>query len=141
MRSFGLIMLAFAFVASTRGLSPEVKGDKEKIQGTWKIVSFDLVPLDKLPSTKVVITADKFDGLGSVLNYKIDPSQKPKTIDLGGKEGDRAIKQLGIYALDGDDLKLYWGADPKSPRPTEFPKGLNKDNHTRLLVLKREKTK
>ena len=47
----------------------------------------------------------------------------------------------GIYVLDGDELRLYWGADPKSPRPTEFPKGPNKDNHTRLLVLKREKTK
>jgi uncharacterized protein (TIGR03067 family) len=127
MRSFGLIMLACGFLADTGSLAQERQGDKEKIQGTWKIVSFDTVPLDKLPSTKVVITADKFEGLGLLLKYKIDPSQKPKTIDLEGKEGDRDLKQLGIYVLDGDELKLYWGADAKSPRPTEFPKEPNLD--------------
>jgi len=141
MRLFGLIVLACGLLVGTMTLGQQPQGDKDKIQGTWKIVSFDTVSLDKLPSTKVVISADKFEGLGVVLKYKIDPSQKPKTIDLEGKEGERAFKQLGIYVLDGDDLKLYWGADPKSPRPIEFPKGPNKDNHTRLLVLKREKAK
>ena len=141
MRSFGLITLAGVFLVGTNSLSREPAGDKDRIQGTWKIVSFDLIPLEKLPSTKVAITADKFEGLGLVLKYKIDPAKKPKTIDLEGKEGGRDIKAPGIYVLDGDELKLYWGADPKSPRPTEFPKGPNKDNHTRLLILKREKTK
>jgi uncharacterized protein (TIGR03067 family) len=141
MRSLGGIVLACGILVGTTSLGQEPQGDKDKIQGTWKIVSFDTVPLDKLPSTKVVLTADKFEGLGLVLKYKIDPTQKPKTIDLEGKEGGRDIKAPGIYVLDGDDFKLYWGADPKSPRPTEFPKGPNKDNHTRLLILKREKTK
>ena len=134
-------MLACGLLVGTPSLGQEPQGDKDKLQGTCKIVSFDTVSLDKLPSTKVVITADKFEGLGLVLKYKIDPAQKPKAIDLEGKEGDRDIKALGIYLLDGDELKLYWGADTKSPRPTEFPKEPNKDNHTRLLILKREKAK
>jgi uncharacterized protein (TIGR03067 family) len=135
MTSLGRIVLVCGLLVGTTSRSQESQGDKDKIQGTWKIVSFDTVPLDKLPSTKVVITADKFEGLGLVLKYKIDPPRK--TIDLEGREGDRAIKQPGIYALTGDDLMLYWGADAKSPRPTAFPEGPNKDNHTRLLVLKR----
>jgi uncharacterized protein (TIGR03067 family) len=124
-----------------KGLGEQPQGDQDKIQGTWKVESFNTIPTDKLLSTKVVITADKFEGLGLVLKYKIDPGQKPKTIDLEGKAGDTDIKLLGIYVLDGDVLKLYWGADRKSPRPTEFPKEPNKDNSTRLLVLEREKAK
>ncbi len=141
MRSLGWIVLACGLLIGTTTLGQKAQGDKDKIQGAWKIVSFDTIPLDKLPSTKVVITAAKFEGLGLVLKYRIDPTQKPKTIDLEGKEGDRDIKAPGIYLLDGDDLKLYWGADKKSPRPTKFPKEPNKDNHTRLLVLKRAKAK
>jgi uncharacterized protein (TIGR03067 family) len=141
MRFLGLLVLAGGLLVGTKSLGDEPQGDKDKIQGTWKVVSFDTTPLEKLPSTKVVITADKFKGLGLVVKYKIDPIQKPKTIDLEGKEGDRDIKQRGIYVLDGDNLKLYWGANRKSPRPTKFPKEPNKDNSTRLLVLKRVKAK
>ena len=141
MRLLGLIVIACVLLVGTKSLGDKPRGDKDKIQGTWKVVSFDTTPPEKLPSTKVVITADKFKGLGVVLKYKIDPRQKPTTVDLEGKEGDRDIKQLGIYVLDGDNLKLYWGADKKSPRPTKFPKEPNTDNHTRLLVLKRVKAK
>jgi hypothetical protein len=82
MRAFGLIMLVFGFLPGTKSLSQELQGDKEKIQGTWKIVSFkqvegrDMLPAEVLKAAKVVITADKMVhelGKGGFeINYKID---------------------------------------------------------------------
>ena len=138
------------------GLAQEAsKGDHDKIQGTWQVVSLESrdslktgqkIPEDKLKELKVVITKDKLVVRSgkepkSDLTYKInklDPTKKPKWIDLAlvGKDGSE--KPTGaIYELDGDQLKLCIGdPSPKPKRPTEFEVaklGLL------VMVLKRDK--
>jgi uncharacterized protein (TIGR03067 family) len=52
--------------------------------------------------------------------FSIDPSKKPKTIDLTPTEGgEKGKKEQGIYELTGDDLKIAV-AFGSSERPTDF---------------------
>jgi uncharacterized protein (TIGR03067 family) len=53
--------------------------------------------------------------------YHLDPTKSPKTIDLVTVGGVRRTG-LGLYALDGDTLKLCLSLDPDriADRPTEF---------------------
>ena len=150
MRLFGLILLVLVLLPATETLGQEPQEDKEKIQGTWKIVSFkqiggkDMAPAEALKTVKVVIAADKivFDfGKGAVdeFSYKLDSSKEPKAIDLVEKKGKPSLP--GVYSLDGDDLKLCWDPNAKA-RPIEFStEGKATEKDVRLLVLKREKKK
>src|SRR5262249_19031716 len=91
------------------------KGDREAIQGTWRVVSAQdngrPVP-EKAPSgkqtdgLKLVIARDTImfqdgDVIHGKGNYELDPSKMPKWIDLTEKDGRPAP---GIYSLEGDDL-------------------------------------
>jgi len=154
MRAVLLIMVAFAGLSGTGSLVQEPRRDKEKIQGTWKFVAFkalgaaELLPPEILTTAKIVIMADKMAwDVGkedTEMKYMIDPTKKPKTIDLfadlvlkDGKVVDKGRVLPGIYSLENDELKLCWDANGKS-RPTEFTtKG--KDQDLRLLILKRQK--
>src|SRR5262245_35736923 len=107
------------------------KKDEEKIQGTWTVVFREFVGR-KTPEAELkawpkwiikdgTITAD--DGKKKeVIPYKLDPSKKPKAIDLtmelpvDGK-GKKAYPY--IYELDGDTLKLCWSEKAPDHRPTE----------------------
>ncbi len=118
------------------------KTDKEQIQGAWLIVSAErdgkVETVDDTPGgmrLKLVITPDWFVyKLGDVSRgafYKIDPAKKTiETDDLESKEGKPA---RGIYALDGDTLKICTSTgDP----PAEFK--TKPGSGAILLVLKRE---
>jgi uncharacterized protein (TIGR03067 family) len=121
------------------------KDDLDNLQGSWKVVSLEKdgkkQPEDALKTIKVVIKDDKFilkeGDRDSEATIKLDPSSKPKTIDLTVKEGD-ALKTLkGIYQLGADDLKICAAGDPGAERPKDFatkPKA-----NVGLVVLKREK--
>jgi len=102
------------------------KPDKEKIQGTWIVVSLKgwddkgkelegeqvdkIAQLIKEKKLKVMFTGEKLTLSGfpdetPSSNYKLDPSKKPKTIDAV----DDKETQKGIYTLDGKELKLCFG--------------------------------
>ena len=144
MKTFGLILVVFGFVTGASGFSQDAQRDKEKIQGTWKIVSLHAhlpkaeLTKEALKSAKVVMTADKmafhFGKKIDEARFKIDPTKKPKTIDLVS-DGKAAP---GIYKLEGDDLTLCWNATD-SDRPADFTKVRKMGLDIRLLVLKREK--
>jgi uncharacterized protein (TIGR03067 family) len=149
-KAFALILVSFGFLMGPTGFGQDAQGDKEKIQGTWKIVSFEargktkLLPPDALKNSKIVFTADKmtfhFGKEITEVGFKLDPGKKPKTIDMiDMKEKD--VKPVpGIYLLEGDDIKLCWDANCES-RPTEFTKDGKRPQDLRLVVLKREKKK
>ena len=125
------------------------KTDEEKIQGVW---TFDSGKADgqdlqgaegeRIKNSTYEFTAEKliikFNEDTREATYKLDPSAKPKTLDLvvsirGGEE-----TRPGIYKLEGDTLtycaKRPAGADE---RPTEFES--KEGSGIVLLVLKREK--
>ena len=97
----------------------------------------------------LTFTGDRLHQLDTAQNgadlrysFKLDPTKTPATIDMtvteagNAKDNEQVGKTLhGIYALDGDNLKLC--TDP-NVRPTTFDtKGKGRD--TVLTMLKRQK--
>ncbi len=120
----------------------DAKKDADQLQGTW--VAQSLVRGGQAdPNAKgdtLTIQGDKFsikmkDGeiKGTV---KVDAAKSPKEVEFMITEGPQQGTALGIYALEGDELKLSLSQPGK-----ERPKSLtSKDGETHLLVtLKREK--
>jgi uncharacterized protein (TIGR03067 family) len=114
-KAFGLA--AVLLVGVTAALQAGGQGDKEKIQGTWQLesIKFGDKEISNPGGDATMIFKDgkvTMKGKEQEGSYKIDPSKKPKHIDLegafgGGKKG--AGKMPGIYELEGDTLKIAFG--------------------------------
>ena len=119
------------------------EGDTEKIQGTWVPTAIriggkdtpekELKKIEKLILSKGTITVTgKSRG-----SYKLDPSKRPRAIDLMSTDGpDKGKTAEGIYELEGETLRLCWD-QPGKGRPKEFK---SEEGSERVLVtFKREK--
>src|SRR5262249_17532944 len=79
------------------------------------------VPDEEVKKVQLIFAADgkltlKREDKGDLeLTYKLDTTKDPKHITL---EGD-GKKMVGIYTLDGDELRVCLSEDPDN-RPTEF---------------------
>jgi uncharacterized protein (TIGR03067 family) len=127
----------------------DAKKDQEKLQGTWDVVSLEVagntVPKDKLENFRSTIKDDVMshkgaeEGKTEEVTFVLDPSQKPKAIDMTLKKGGQAGQViLGIYSLDGDNLKLCMN-QPGLERPKEFVS--KAESRVVLIMLKRAKAK
>ena len=146
MRMSVLIALtALLVIVPARADTPkdgETKKDVEKFQGKWTVASIEEngkpAPADELGKLDVTIKGDLFtvkikDEGNKEMTIKLDPTQKPATIDLVPKNTkDKTV--LGIYKLDGDTLTIC-GTEEKKERPTEFTAGPG----ITTVVLKRAK--
>ena len=113
--------------------------EDQKLQGTWQVLRQEYDGNDvNTEETRVVISPGKIiikDKRGErTIPYTLDPSMKPKTIDLTLPSNGTAIPCIGIYQLDGDTLKICFGEKGQA-RPTEWtsPKG----SRLTLFVLRR----
>jgi RNA polymerase sigma factor (sigma-70 family) len=122
------VLLAGAILAGAGGLAyqalagpkpvekkkePKPKDDREAILGVWVLDYLEYngkknpEELAGLKDLKITYTKDKethnfFKGdRGKEYTYKLDPTKKPKAIDL---EGDVSVE--GVYALEGGRLKI-----------------------------------
>jgi uncharacterized protein (TIGR03067 family) len=155
MRRHAVVVLAA--VAVVAGASPSRAADDAKeelakkelkaLKGAWKVISREVdgkkVSQEELKD--VVVTRDeagKFSarrgdmviGVGTI---KIDPTKKPKTMDVIYTEGNNKEKTLlGIYEFEGDSYRLCV-APPGAKRPTEFSAKAGSGNA--LMVYQREK--
>ena len=162
----GLTILAIILfvVAASAG---DVAEDKKTIQGTWSIVyavfEGKQVPAAEIKKAEIVIAAEKLTlrekgKEGNVWQYTLDPSKKPKTIDVivktfklrpGGEAVELLMeKMVGIYDLKGDDLRIALSkgislkkdakdqieADKSVVRPSSFEHG---PNVAGVLILRR----
>jgi uncharacterized protein (TIGR03067 family) len=125
---------------------PKKDGDLKKFQGTWEVVGVQIgeriLPVEKLGKLRAVIAKDRWsfvrDGrTTSEMVVKLDTKKKPPTIDLT-RPGTPGKPILGIYALEGDTLKLCYTASrgEGSTRPTDFA---GKGTGRILMTLKRVK--
>jgi uncharacterized protein (TIGR03067 family) len=114
-------------------------GDADKLQGKWDVTKVLVggVATENLKGVQAVFDKDKMSLVGEdgkrEFKIKLDPSKKPKAIDLTALDGDCKDKtNPAIYQLEGDTLKLCLVNDPgNNKRPTEFssPEG------TSVLVM------
>jgi uncharacterized protein (TIGR03067 family) len=120
------------------------RSDKERLKGTWKIVSSAADGLDQPAPPELRLTFDEKDfgfGHGGENRHRgtftLDDSASPKTIDLAFTEGPHAGDRiLGIYAWEGDNLKLCITGPNGADRPKDFAPTLG--SGFRLFVLARE---
>jgi uncharacterized protein (TIGR03067 family) len=72
-------------------------------------------------------------------SFTLDLGKTPKQIDITGQYGGREIKLLGIYAFDGDKLKVCYAGDG-GERPKKFSsKGGTADSPVIFTVYKKAK--
>lgn len=141
------------------------KGDMAEIQGTWVVAKTLAEGKDKLPDLEKITFADNklifhakvFDGTpaqppqapkGKRVTHQltvivaIDPSKKPKTIDLtfpgsATPDGKDVLFGQGIYVLEGNNLKLAFMTGNRGDfvlprgRPTNFE---GKDKSTTTIL-------
>lgn len=118
---------------------------QDDLKGTWiiqkAVQSGKTLDDAKARGAKLVITADRMTAYDPdnkelyVLGYKANASVTPKTIDmriLKGKDMDKTAS--GIYALDGDTLKLAYSLD-ESKRPRELSS--KEGDEVMLIEMKR----
>jgi uncharacterized protein (TIGR03067 family) len=123
-----------------KGQTGGKKGDEQALfQGTWRVLSAEKggekLPTELLKDVKLVVTGDKIKltilGEEKEGTFKIDPTKKPKAIDLMA-EG-KTIK--GIYMLSKDTL-IVAASEPDQERPKEFEGGAG--TQAIRIVFKRE---
>jgi RNA polymerase sigma factor (sigma-70 family) len=123
------------------------KIDKEKLQGLWQIESMegdgtkvssdDLAAVDaaqrriRIDGDKWITTNDQ--GNEESRTFQLDATKTPRAISVKALDG--SFDQLGIYRLDGDDLKICFCGGEKQERPTEF--ATRKGSAMMLIVYKR----
>jgi RNA polymerase sigma factor (sigma-70 family) len=133
----------------------EAKTDYDRLQGTWEFASYthggktttkkDLGDKDGQPATLKFVgdkTLSEVSNIGGKVveykgTYRIDPSQKPKEIDLIVERGEKHFgTSSGIYEVEGDILRLCWPADPKDlERPIKLESKEGERCH--LMIYKR----
>jgi uncharacterized protein (TIGR03067 family) len=136
-----MLVLPSALPADDKKSDP--KADAAGMKGKWRVVSTHFngkeAPMT-VDSQRILEFTEKeftaYDGKkkGRTLSYSLDPAADPKRIDLvlAGTEQ----KSLGLYVLDGDDLKLCYG-EPGAGRPVKLES--KEGEKTFLIVLKRIK--
>jgi RNA polymerase sigma factor (sigma-70 family) len=117
--------------------------DQAKLQGTWTITAVEVggKPSEGLKGGRVVfagdrMTVEKAGKEAQEATFTLDPFASPKAIDGTPLNGpNKGATFPGIYALEGDTLKLCLALEER--RPTEF--AAQPGRKMTLLVLKREK--
>ena len=125
----------------------ETKKATDNLQGTWEVVEAvnngKVVPEEDRKGVQFVFVGDKLtmtDGKGNKeeFRFKLDPRKKPNTIDMTFLKGEnKGSVGVGIYHLEGDNLKLCAPNNLTKERPSGF---VSKEGSNLVLVtLKRVK--
>jgi uncharacterized protein (TIGR03067 family) len=119
--------------------------DGDAMQGTWLASTAELAgnqfPDEVRKSIKLVIKDGQYTvtvgGAPDKGTVKLDPSAKPKAMDITGTEGPNKGKTiLAIYEVEGDTLQVCYDLGGKN-RPAEFK--TKAGTQLFLVTYKREK--
>jgi uncharacterized protein (TIGR03067 family) len=123
----GLLLIGSLMVAGEQ----KVDGSKDlkQLQGTWRLVAGEIggrkMTAEEIQKSKLVFRGDHYtvrrgNGPKVTGSVVVDPTKDPKTIDIIDADGpDKGKMLLGIYALDGNELKECFAA-AGGARPTKF---------------------
>jgi uncharacterized protein (TIGR03067 family) len=125
------------------------KKDREALQGAWRPVSSEMGGKDQTAEAKehlLVFEGDSFtvkkgDEVRVKGTFKLDPSKKPKAIDMtiteSRRDQDKGKEMHGIYELGKDTLKWCTAEPGGKDRPKEF--ATKEGTRLMLVTLKKEK--
>jgi uncharacterized protein (TIGR03067 family) len=121
-----------------------IQGDLARFQGTWTAragTDEDVVITMTVKVNAYTASWERGDGTKVELRGEIRVNEKadPRTIDFfhnQQNDGEDLKDNLGIYAFDGDKIKVCVGGGGNE-RPTEFKKGDDEARH--LLVFEKKK--
>ena len=143
----GLLLAVASALTAGDAKEEAIKKDRKRYEGTWQVISLEVdgnkASEEDARKVTVINEADgkwAIEGEGKVVakgTSEIDPTKKPRAVDLTMTEGDDKGKTFpGIYEF-GDDTRTVCLASAGKDRPTEFaaPAG---SGHI-LAVLKRVK--
>jgi uncharacterized protein (TIGR03067 family) len=118
------------------------KTDEEKLQGDWKIIKHET------DGQQVPLSLIKFDFHVSFVGdlmisceeqhdvfFTLDTTKAPKQIISTDTSRSKVARTVGIYSLDGDDLKICRSRGEKAP--TRFT--AREGSGQQLIILKRVK--
>ena len=127
---------------------PDAAKELKKFEGAWVVESMEMdgqkPPAEEIAQFRLVFDADKYsmkmaDNVVAKGKIKIDPTKKPKTIDVTPSEGDNSGQlMLGIYEFDGDKMKACY-AMPGNKRPEKY--AAEAGSGQMLIVIKHSKDK
>lgn len=142
MRLFLLVIVLLGLISGAGPAKDDVKIDIEKFAGTWKVVLAEeggmKSPDEAIKAAKMIITHEeitlKFRDETRVSTYKLDSTKNPKWCDIT----DSDHTALGIYHLEGDQLKICLPQVGEKGRSTAFESKPNSVNYL-LMIMEREK--
>ncbi len=136
--------LALALIVASSSAVRGADGKNDTIDGTWLASAAELggktFPDEVRKSIKLVMKGDQYTvTVGTNPDRgtcKLDPSAKPKALDITGTDGPNKGKTiLAIYERDGDTLRICYDLSGKG-RPAEF--GTKPGTRLFLVTYKRE---
>jgi len=128
MRLHVLLIVSAGLLLAADDREDAAKKELENLAGAWDIRNAQYngkgMSLDRIEGWTLTFSKDQFDlkQIEVIAGAcKVDPTQKPKTIDIKVDKGRDKGKTLhGIYELDQNKLKICFNAADKADRPTEF---------------------
>ena len=135
---------AAAGQASGPGKEDTEKGELEKLQGKWVMVSLMVsgkASPDMVAGQAMVVKGTKSTYVyrgkeGSTGSLRIDPGKNPAHYDVTYENGPaKGITLNGVYKLEGDVLTIHLPGDGNEKRPADFTS--RRGSGTLLLVFKR----
>jgi uncharacterized protein (TIGR03067 family) len=143
--SIGLLVMALVLPTAAGEKADSVKRDMKLLEGTWVLDAFETngkaIPAEKINKIKLTIKGDKysvdFGEKKMELTFKIDPSKKPKAIDVTIKKGDEKAVTFGIYEVGPDTFRICRTLEAGKDRPTAFT--TKENSGTAMATYKREK--
>jgi uncharacterized protein (TIGR03067 family) len=119
-----IVLMATSLMAAEPSKQNAVTKDTNRIQGTWKLVALEAdgkqAPAEIVAALKLVFRDDTLTftpGEPGFTNYKytLDPTTKPASFAMTHADGtNKGETEKGIYSLDGDRLKIWFGRLDKS---------------------------
>jgi uncharacterized protein (TIGR03067 family) len=113
-------------VTAQEGGDAALKKEVAALQGIWKIVAFETLESKEHDEIGATLEFGKDgknatfaqDGESKKAALKLNPTGKPKEIDISPDNENRTIE--GIYQIEQTTLKICVAIDPGDGRPTEF---------------------
>jgi len=141
MRCAGFVLIALA-ISSRAPAQGDRAQELKQLEGTWDVIALEVdgkvQPKEKAPK-EILISGNKLTGLGPEMTITLDPTRKPKWIDLAFKKKDKLYPIRAIYEIKGDELKLCMPLAPRgkvfeNKRPENFD---TKESPVALFKAKR----